>query len=72
VETPNDYPLFRCVVLHTSRDADMRRLVAMAPFWRVSGPKTIARAVSWLIANPDEPLTRVPERIAAYVTAARS
>jgi hypothetical protein len=62
--------LQRCVLLHVSRDEDMRYLVRTGLIWR-SGPKTLRQAVTWLVEHPDVPLTRVPERIAAYITAAR-
>lgn len=61
----------RCVLLHVSRDEDMRYLVRTGLIWK-GGPKTQRRAVTWLIEHPDFPLIRVPERIAAYITAARS
>jgi hypothetical protein len=60
-----------CLVLYVSRDADMRRLVTTGLIWR-GGPQTIRRAVTWLIANPEVALTRVPGSIAAYVTRARA
>jgi hypothetical protein len=68
---PNDFTqLPTCVVLHLSRDEDMRKLVTSGLIWR-GGPKTQRKAVTWLIEHPDVPLTRVPERIAAYITAQR-
>jgi hypothetical protein len=70
VDDPYSYQT--CVVLWLDRDDDVRTLVGWDVFWRVSGPKTIRRAITWLIEHPDEPMTRVPANIAAYVSQHRS
>jgi len=67
----DDRYLPTCVVLHVSRDEDMRYLLHTGFIWK-GGPKTQRRAVAWLIEHPDFPLTHVPEQVAAYITAARA
>ena len=59
-----------CRLFRLERDDDMRVLVTSGLIWR-GGPKTQSRAVTWLIEHPEVPLNRVPEHIAAYITAAR-
>jgi hypothetical protein len=71
---PDAYTLPHDVLLNVAKDEDARFLVTTGLAW-VSGPKTRRRLLSWLIEHVEVPLDecrRMPDGLAAYVTAARS
>jgi hypothetical protein len=60
------------VLLHVSRDEDVRYLVSSGLAW-LSGPKTLARIIQWLIDRPDAVLpASTPDPIRVIVAAGRS
>jgi len=71
---PNDFTYGpTCVVLDVNRDADMLTLVGWHAFWRVSGPRTLRRAITWLVEHPDVALTdRVPDDVRSLIEEHRS
>jgi hypothetical protein len=63
-----------CRILRLSSDADAAVLLTSGIVWR-GGPETQLRAVAWLAEHVEVPLdslTRLPDGVRAFVTAARA